>query len=44
MKEHLTAEEVELLNKRQLRGKGLVKALTHLESCAECRSKIKASH
>ncbi len=42
MKECLTAEEVELLDKRELRGKGLVKALRHLESCPECRSKMKS--
>lgn len=41
MKEHLTAEELELLNERRLRGKELVKALKHLETCARCRSKVK---
>lgn len=41
MEDCLTREELELINKRELRGKGLFKALKHLETCEKCRSKIK---
>lgn len=41
MSDCLTKENLELLNKRQLRGRGLVNALKHLEKCEKCRRKIK---
>ncbi len=41
MNDHLTREELELLSNRDFRGKGLFKALKHLESCEKCRLQIK---
>lgn len=40
MSDCLSKEELELLNKRELRGAGLVKALKHLETCEKCRLQI----
>jgi len=40
MSEHLTPEKLRRLARYQLRGEELVEALNHLESCAECRSKM----
>lgn len=36
----MSREEIELLNKRELCGKGLFSALKHLENCEKCRSQI----
>ncbi len=41
MAEHLTKEEIDLLSKREFRGKGLFDALKHIEICEECRLQIK---
>lgn len=41
MKDCLTKEKIELLNKRELSGKGLFKALKHLEMCERCSAQIK---
>jgi len=41
MKNCLPEETIELLSARSLRGKELVEALRHLETCADCRSKVR---
>lgn len=41
MNDHLTPEELELLSMNQFHGRGLFKALKHLEECRQCRSQIK---
>lgn len=40
MNDCLSRKEVELLNKRELRGERLYAALKHLETCESCRLKI----
>lgn len=36
----MSKAEIELLNKRELRGTGLFAALKHMETCEKCRSQI----